>query len=219
VSNLPDHADHRHLRVSDADRDAAAEILREATGQGRLTVTELEERLTRTYEAKTYAELDEVTSDLPGPRVPAPSRAPAGVFPPARIGGAPASSLAIAIMSGARRAGPWVVPRHFTAVALMGGVELDLRQARFSEPEVTIQAYALMGGVSIVTGDDVEVDVSGFGLMGGFDHTASGPGLPGAPTVRVVGFALMGGVDVRREPAHGSSLPRSQDQRPRRIDG
>jgi hypothetical protein len=36
--------------------------------------------------------------------------------------------------------------------------------------------------------------------MGGFDHQASGPGVPGAPRVRIVGFALMGGVDVRRRP-------------------
>jgi hypothetical protein len=49
-----------------------------------------------------------------------------------------------------------------------------------------------------MVGEDVEVDVSGFGNMGGFDHRASGPGLPGAPRVRVVGLALMGGVNVRR---------------------
>jgi len=36
--------------------------------------------------------------------------------------------------------------------------------------------------------------------MGGFDHNASGPGVPGAPQVRVIGFALMGGVDVKRKP-------------------
>jgi hypothetical protein len=48
--------------------------------------------------------------------------------------------------------------------------------------------------------EDVDVDVSGVAFMGGFDHNASGPGVPGAPQVRVLGFALMGGVEVRRKP-------------------
>jgi hypothetical protein len=70
----------------------------------------------------------------------------------------------------------------------------------------------MMGGVDIIVGEDVEVDVSGFGVMGGFDHRASGPGLPGAPKVRVVGLALMGGVNVRRR-----SLKRGRQRRDREI--
>jgi hypothetical protein len=83
----------------------------------------------------------------------------------------------------------------------MGSVELDLRHASFTAAEVTIQAFCLMGGVSITVPEDVAVDVSGIGFMGGFDHQASGPGAPGAPRVRVVGFAMMGGVEVRRRRA------------------
>jgi hypothetical protein len=201
VSNLPEPAGQRHLRVSDADREQAAEMLRTAAGDGRLTLDELDERLSAAYAAKTYADLESVTSDLPGPGVPAPMATASGGFPAERIGGTPGMSFAIAIMSGARRAGHWVVPRRYTCVALMGGIELDLREAQFSEREVTIQAFCLMGGVSITAPDDIEVDVSGIGFMGGFDHQASGPGLPGAPRVRVIGFAMMGGVDVKRKPA------------------
>jgi hypothetical protein len=36
--------------------------------------------------------------------------------------------------------------------------------------------------------------------MGGFDHRASGPGIPGTPRLKVIGFAMMGGVDVKRKP-------------------
>jgi hypothetical protein len=39
--------------------------------------------------------------------------------------------------------------------------------------------------------------------MGGFDNRASGPGVPGAPRLRVNGFAMMGGVSVVRKPAAG----------------
>ena len=196
MSELSGPADHSLMRVSDSDRERAADVLREAAGHGRLTMDELDERLELTYAAKTYADLAAVTRDLPGS-----AQAPTAVQPAmaGRIGGTPRSKFSVAVMSGARRMGRWVVPRNYVGVAVMGGIELDLREAQFSEPEVTIHAYTLMGGIEITVPEDVDVDVSGFACMGGFDHNASGPGIPGAPRVRIIGFALMGGVDVRRK--------------------
>jgi hypothetical protein len=197
MSELSGPADHSLMRVSDSDRERAADVLREAAGHGRITMDELDERLELTYAAKTYADLAAVTRDLPGP-----AQAPSAVQPAmaGRIGGTPRSKFSVAIMSGARRMGRWVVPRNYVGVAVMGGIELDLREAQFSEPEVTIHAYTLMGGIEITVPEDVDMDVSGVAFMGGFDHNASGPGVPGAPRVRIIGFALMGGVDVRRKP-------------------
>jgi Domain of unknown function (DUF1707) len=201
MSDLPQPADRRRqLRVSDADREQAAEVLRQAAGDGRITFDELDQRLEAAYGARTYGDLTEVTADLPAPgEAPAgpPQTAP-GTFPAARIGGEPGSGMSVAILGGVDRGGTWVVPPRHSVVAVLGGVQLDLREARFSQREVTIDVFTLMGGVDIMVGDDVDVDVSGFGIMGGFDHRASGPGLPGAPRVRVVGLALMGGVNVRR---------------------
>ena len=197
MSELSGPSDHSLMRVSDSDRERAADVLREAAGHGRITMDELDERLELAYAAKTYADLTAVTRDLPGP-----AQAPSAVQPAmaGRIGGTPRSKFSVAIMSGARRMGRWVVPRNYVGVAVMGGIELDLREAQFSEPEVTIHAYTCMGGIEITVPEDVDVDVSGFAFMGGFDHNASGPGVPGAPRVRILGFALMGGVDVRRKP-------------------
>jgi len=185
------------MRVSDSDRERAADVLREAAGHGRITMDELDERLEVAYAAKTYGDLAAVTRDLPQPaQAPGTAqRAPVG-----RIGGTPGAKFSLAILSGARRAGRWVVPPSYVAVAVMGGVELDLREAQFSQPEVTIHAYTVMGGIEITVPEDVDVDVSGVAFMGGFDHNASGPGVPGAPRLRVLGFALMGGVEVRRKP-------------------
>ena len=197
MSELSGPADHSLMRVSDSDRERAADVLREAAGHGRITMDELDERLELTYAAKTYADLVAVTRDLPG-SAQAPSAVQSAMA--GRIGGTPRSKFSVAIMSGARRMGRWVVPRNYVGVAVMGGIELDLREAQFSEPEVTIHAYTLMGGIEITVPEDVDVDVSGVAFMGGFDHNASGPGVPGAPRVRIIGFALMGGVDVRRKP-------------------
>jgi Domain of unknown function (DUF1707) len=54
------------LRASDADREQVAERLRHATGEGRLSAEELEERLEAVFSALTYGELDAVVADLPG---------------------------------------------------------------------------------------------------------------------------------------------------------
>jgi Domain of unknown function (DUF1707) len=201
VSDQPVPADPRQLRVADTDRDRAAELLRQAAAEGRITFDELDERISRAYAAKTFADLDVLTSDLPGPGVNAPAPAGPRYRPPAVPAGTHAPAISVAILSGAKRAGPWLVPPAYTAVAVCGAVELDLRDARFTAAEVTIQAFCLMGGVSITVPEDMAVDVSGIGIMGGFDHHASGPGAPGAPHLRVVGFALMGGVEVKRRPA------------------
>jgi hypothetical protein len=73
------------MRAADADREATAERLRVALEEGRLDLYEYDERLQRAYAAKTYAELDGVVVDLPGP-VPAQrveSARQAGAEPPA----------------------------------------------------------------------------------------------------------------------------------------
>ena len=62
------------MRAADADRQAVADRLRVALDEGRLDLNEYDERLGRTYAAKTYGDLDRLLVDLPAvprPRVPA----------------------------------------------------------------------------------------------------------------------------------------------------
>jgi Domain of unknown function (DUF1707)/Cell wall-active antibiotics response 4TMS YvqF len=205
VTHLPEPTDPRDLRASDADRHQVAEVLREAAGDGRLTLDELKERLDGVFTARTYAELERFTYDLPASGA-APSPAPARASSThARIGGTARHSFSVAIMSGATRRGSWVVPRDYTAVAMMGGVQLDLRDAKFSQREVTIRAFALMGGIEIIVPDDVAVVVDGVGIMGGFDdstgdrNTGDLAAGPGQPVVRVTGLAFWGGVEVKQK--------------------
>ncbi|ANH38470.1 hypothetical protein I601_2042 [Nocardioides dokdonensis FR1436] len=54
-------------RVSHADRERVAEVLRVAKGEGRLDLDELGERLDLTWGAKTYADLVPITHDLQTP--------------------------------------------------------------------------------------------------------------------------------------------------------
>jgi hypothetical protein len=199
------------LRASDSDRDRVAEVLREAAADGRLTFDELDERLGQAYAARTYAELEPITRDLPqagsvtqaGGVTPAGSMTPAGSgWPgtPALFGGRPTSRLAIGILGGFRRRGHWVAPRDFTALAVMGGGEIDLRQASFAEGEVRIRALAVMGGIQILVPEGAQVHVHAIGIMGGTAEPAQVPAMPGAPKIVVTGLAVMGGIDVKRRP-------------------
>jgi hypothetical protein len=203
MTDLPDRMPPGEQRASDSDRDQVAAILREAAGDGRLTLDELDERLSAVYAAKTYAELQPITRDLPTGATPAPTPAqPPAAAGAYTFGGEPTSKAGVAIMGGFSRKGRWGVPRRFTAVAFWGGGEIDLREARFTEREVTISAWAIMGGVAITVPKDAEVIVNGIGIMGGFDHSAGGQaaGAAGAPRIVVNGLAFWGGVAVERKP-------------------
>src|SRR5260370_6994616 len=54
------------MRVSDQDRDSAVEQLSEHAAAGRLTLDELEERVSVALAARTRGELGALTQDLPG---------------------------------------------------------------------------------------------------------------------------------------------------------
>uniref|UniRef100_A0AAU2JQ63 DUF1707 domain-containing protein n=1 Tax=Streptomyces sp. NBC_00049 TaxID=2903617 RepID=A0AAU2JQ63_9ACTN len=191
------------LRASDADRDRVVERLRDAVAEGRLDMEEFEERLEAAYKSRTYAELEPLTRDLPGPgvspvAVQAVGPSGSGTAWPARIGGTATSTTGIAVMSSFQRKGRWTVPARFDAVAFWGGGELDLRDADFAEREVVINCVAIMGGIQITVPPGVAVDVRGFGFMGAFDQRDT-PGAPepGAPRVVVTGFAFWGGVEIK----------------------
>jgi hypothetical protein len=162
---------------------------------------ELDERLDAVYAAKTYAELEPITRDLPqtpGGAAPAPAHVPSG--DPQRFGGDPTSHGAFAIMGGFSRRGDWVVPEEFTAFAFMGGGEIDLREARYAARTATIHAVTFMGGIEVTVPEDANVRVTGIGIMGAFDHQSGGTGEPGGPTIIVNGVAFMGAVEVKRRP-------------------
>ncbi len=74
AGELDGYDDRSRLRISDADRHQVAELLREAAGEGRLDIEELDERLEAAYSAKTYGDLVPLTADLP---VNAPQHPPA----------------------------------------------------------------------------------------------------------------------------------------------
>lgn len=203
-----DRSDPSALRISDEDRHKVAEVLRQAAGEGRIDLGELDERLEATYRAKTYGELVPITLDLPMGTGARPAPAPRAYLPATAGTGARYSS-SVAVMSETKRVGGWVVQDGHSAFALMGTVLLDLREAQFDSGEVTVNASVVMGEITVVVDAGTSVLVEGVGVMG--TYTEQRPKVPfdperGGPVVRVRGLALMGSVTVQRKGPPGERL-------------
>jgi hypothetical protein len=172
------------MRASDAERERTALTLRDAATEGRLTLEELAARLERALTATTRGELERLTADLPAD--PAPSRGRG-------------TRWIVGIMGGGDHKGRWRIAPRCTVINVMGGADLDLRDAIVEGPEVEITVISIMGGSDIVVPEGVEVELGGFAVMGGNDLKLGRTAPPAnAPVVRVRAYSLMGGTDVKR---------------------
>jgi hypothetical protein len=186
ASGLPPEDRSPVVRASDGEREHAVATLRDGAAEGRLTFDELARRVEQAYGATTAGELDALLADLPA------------VTPAATPALQKRRRWNVAVMGGYTRRGRWRPAPRSVALALMGGVDLDLREATIEDDELVITAIAIMGGIDVRVPEGIEVDLGGFALMGGNDHVpGEAPVRPGTPIVRVRAFSIMGGVDVK----------------------
>jgi hypothetical protein len=106
----------------------------------------------------------------------------------------------VSFLSSTERQGPWELPRRFRALAVLGNVELDLRQADVGYGLSEIEAVAVLGNVEITVPPDITVECEGDSFMGTFvlkyDGRASPSMATGDRIVRVTGSAYAGAVTV-----------------------
>lgn len=188
------------IRASDADRELTLGQLRQHVTDGRLTLDEFADRVGVALAARTRGQLELLVSDLPTTAVQtAPSTVPERRLSAVR-------RRVVAIMSGSQAKGRWRVGKSVTAVAVMGGCELDFRQAQIEADEVQVTAVAVMGGIDIVVPEGIAVELSGLSIMGGKQlKVADVPVLPGSPVICVRAFPIMGGVSVRSKRTRGEA--------------
>jgi len=199
------------LRVSDQDRDRTLELLGQHAAEGRLTLDEHEERASLVLGARTRADLAAVTRDLPALGQPSPGRAPttAGSAPPRQ-----ATRWFVAIMGGSKRRGRFRPASVVNVLAIMGGDEIDLRDAGIDANGLTMNMYAVMGGSTIYVPNTVEVEISGFSFMGGNeDRGEAHQPRPGAPVIHIRSFNLMGGNTIWRLPPEARGLSLKEGRR------
>jgi class 3 adenylate cyclase len=178
-------------RVSDGDRDHAVTLLREHVVVGRLTLDEFSERVGLALRARTRDDIANAMTDLPALPVAAEEATRRR-----------SRRRFVAVMSGSEAKGRWRLSGKTTAVAVMGGCDIDLRHAEIDGPEVVITAVAFWGGIQIIVPEGFDVELEGFSFMGGRDLKLRNVArVPGSPRIRVRGFAIMGGISVESRPS------------------
>jgi cell wall-active antibiotic response 4TMS protein YvqF len=96
-----------------------------------------------------------------------------------------------------RRAGAWKVPAESHWRSLFGDVVLDLREARVTAPEVTIDAGTIFGDVELLVPEGVVVEVRSRTLLGDVRQEAGELAAAGASREILTGGTVFGHVRVR----------------------
>lgn len=218
-AELPEVRSGADLRCSDVDRERVADALREAASDGRLELTELDERLESTFQARTYGDLQPITRDLPQGPYPVPGATPVaqwerGMGPTGAQSGRPApmaqspqevsadsappTERFTAILSTEKRNGRWEVPARVDITSVLGEVVIDFTGAVVRSPEVEIHAGVYLGTVTLIfpEGADVRIE-QGTNILGERKMKLQSQPVPGGPAYVVRGFTVLGEVTVR----------------------
>jgi hypothetical protein len=226
--SMSESRDPRTLRVSHADRDRVVDILREAAADGRLESEELEERVEKALQARTFAEFEPLVEDLPvAPPLLPPASAPA---PPVRTpaDAAPAARDEVATWSvrglPLRREGAWLVPRRIELDVQGGSARLDYTLARLPEGGASALHVNTYGGsVRLLVPPGVAVDLSGVSWHGGRLRDRSlrhvDPSVPVTHVITVTGGTHGGSIKVLSSEWVGDGRRRERRERRARRRG
>jgi hypothetical protein len=193
ADSQPEPRDQPAIRASDQDRDAVVQRLQQAFAERRLDDDEFDDRMRAALTARTSADLDRLTGDLPAAAPGSPAPVAAGVKP---------GRWAVAYKNSIRRGGRWRVPERFTSVVYKGGGWLDLRAAELTAPVTTVVAVAYKSRIDILVPPGVRVEMDGFGVSKGWSaEEETEIRLPhDAPTVHIRGVAYKGTIEARTKP-------------------
>lgn len=192
-----------HLRCADEDRELVAQLLNNAYADGRLDFEEHSERIAAAYNAKTFGDLDGLTTDLIPQPVARPTQIPAPASPghavAHHVSNAPVPADAFtggrAILSNFRPSGPLVIPPYSEVTSILGDARIDLVDATFVSPETTIRVTAVLGEVRIRVPAGVRVVSSVSTVLG--DFKAEGVVADDATVVlKLEGTSCLGDVKV-----------------------
>ncbi|HEY1919707.1 MAG TPA: DUF1707 domain-containing protein [Streptosporangiaceae bacterium] len=177
-------------RAGDGDREAVADRLRVAAGDGRIDLAELDDRLGRAFGAKTYGELDELVADLPQGR-PMPASLDEGNDPDTLVIDTTTANI--------KQNGQWNVPRRIVARCTSALVKIDFTKASCAHREVTVEATCGSGWITLIVphGWGVRIDAASTNTAN-IHNKVSGPADPSAPTLNVIGHPGVGYVRIKQ---------------------
>ena len=189
-----------------------------------LSVEEFERRVDQAHKAESTEELRRLLQDLPTGDLPirreemspaAPRRAEATI-PASRV---KERNVMVAALGGVERKGRWIPARQNFAIAVMGGMSLDFREALLPPGETEVWIFSLMGGAEIIVPPGLMVESDGVAILGSFEHRedVSMTADPDAPVLCLKGLAIMGGVEVKiRYPGESDRDAKRRDKEQKR---
>jgi hypothetical protein len=143
-----------------------------------------------------------MTAGLPG--LEQPAGAPGIGASDAEIRSAPPVGVdtdryirAAALLGGVKRRCASRDFRGGDATAVMGGCEIDLREAKIASGEAVLDVFALWGGIDLKVPPDWAVVVRGTPILGAIEDETTAAGVPKRVTLVIKGFVIMGGVGVK----------------------
>lgn len=169
-------------------RERVIEALKSHFALDHLGLEEFERRLAAAQDSASSMDLARLVEDLPD--------LSAGQDPQTTPAAGQQGQL-VAILGGSSRKGRWYPPRNLRILTILGGVELDFRDAVLPAEGTVIEAFCLLGGVEVTVPPEVSVQVEGTGILGGFEDSSRGSEPGRQPRLLIKGLAVLGGVEVR----------------------
>ena len=193
----PRPAGSSRLPPTEEERERVASFLSARFADDALSLDAFEERVAAVYRASTMAELNALTADL-APAEPAAS----GSSGPRRTAMAerwPEHDRRFAILANLEHHSMAVAPRHLALSAVLGNVEIDLRDAKFGIGTTEIHVQAVLGHIAVTLPAGARVEQQASGILGAIECPPSpwSRARPDAPLVRLTGRALLGAVEIR----------------------
>jgi hypothetical protein len=177
-------------------REQVIAVLTEQFSRDTFEIDELERRLDLAHRADTVAALDTLVADLDVAESTA-ALAQRSVDD-AAVAAWPRKKRLTAILGGFEKHGTWQCAKHVTITAIMGGAEVDLREADLVPGVTEMHVTAIMGGVELIVPPWLSVECDATAILGGFEemHRAPATEEPGRRVLRITGVAVMGGVVI-----------------------
>ena len=125
-----------------------------------------------------------------------------------RTTAAPETRTAVSILGTIKRSGAWEPPEHLRVIQLLGSANLDFREAEILDGVTEVTIFSLLGSTKIIVPPELDVDATGVGVLGGFDHVSRRGDDPDVPVLRIRGVCLLGDVKIREGTA-GDTLKRA----------
>ncbi len=95
--------------------------------------------------------------------------------------------------------GPWRPGKKVTAIAFMGGCEIDFREAELEDGVTEVSVTSILGDVDIVVNPDIPVTMSGLSLLGSRNMARTKdliPSLNAKKSIHVKTTCIIGGCYV-----------------------